>query len=396
MYRRGVNLVASSTYGDNSSSNNTGDEGLILGAQPVQVVEAPKYDTRGNFMYWYYGDDSATFKIGVTAADPPVSNEIFVQTSAAFTGVTSADNYYIRVGGENMVGFFNLTSFGVDYRYFINDSWTDWVVIYHAGNSVSNNFDFDINDFQSNTLYEYRAFVNSGSNNYMGETLQFTTEQLQIVPSVETRIGDSDVSSINNTGGLNIIGREMIEYYGMQYKCTGDVSNGYSAQQPSFMSMASPITISDDHNKNVFMIPRGGGNDSVTCMMCCGGVDTITEMSAGDCYGLTLGWNVGSPISSIFKSHSVNVICNGTSMYSCAINTKSAITCSGTFDPFIVKHGDDIGVSVFSSAETTKELPSTTRVYLSNVSAGIGKFNIVDDNDGRLNYIQSKTTSVCI
>lgn len=184
MYKRGVNLFSS-------------------GSTAI--------DMRGIPMLQYLGDDGSQFLIN-QEVPAPVPPTLFVNTISGTSGIGSIDN----TGGNAISSFNILTEYGMQFRTGITGNWQQ---LTFSGSLPADNFNTSITGLLQNTQYQYRAFVESGIYGYTGNTLQITTAMSAITPSIITRpaIG-TGVDSINNTGGINIIGYQQIQNYAMEYR----------------------------------------------------------------------------------------------------------------------------------------------------------------------------------
>jgi len=189
MYRRGVNL-----YGEDTT----------------------EFDSRGNAMYLYMGEDGSIFRI----AQPNEETQptLYVET---IQGIWIESVMKISTGGMNIIGTEILTSYGLEYRK-VESGTEPWIGIELNVPLTTNNYSITLADVEYGQTYEYRAIVRSGIYGYTGETLQTIIPLPNVVPEIFTKIGTAGEFSIA-TGGINIIGWENADYYGMQYRRLGDV-----------------------------------------------------------------------------------------------------------------------------------------------------------------------------
>lgn len=129
--------------------------------------------------------------------------------------------------------------------------------------------------------------------------------------------------------------------------------------------------------KPVYMTCATGGCQTATYELGCANLDTTSDMSAGECYSLSIGWSMSNAGYSQSMQHMLCVDCNGSTIYSCDIDTNNAKTCSGLFTPIIVRHGDSIKFTTESEAPSTSvTAPVLTSIYLNSVTNISGNFGI--------------------
>ena len=208
MYKRGVNLYA-------SGSTTT--------------------DVRGNPMFQYFGDDGSQFLIAQSAAPlPPVPPVLYVDTVSGTSGIGSIINF----GGNNIncsTGLNQITEYGVQYRVSVGDPW---LIVNELGAPTVDNFVMSAPDLLENTTYMYFAYIKSGAYYYPGNVLYIKTLAKPIVLFIETKPGTMGVYSIDS-GGINITGGTLAEWYGMQYRPICHVINDI---QVSPMALNIPAT----------------------------------------------------------------------------------------------------------------------------------------------------------
>jgi hypothetical protein len=116
----------------------------------------------------------------------------------------------------------------------------------------------------------------------------------------------------------------------------------------------------------------------------------VDNVGINDCYGLTLGWYTIHPKSNIDLNHMICVTCNNDLIFKHDTLNKTAKYEAGLIPMFNVKHGDDIDITVISSAELISGVSSATSVYISNVVNIIGDFEVGNPN----NYMVSVKADV--
>lgn len=201
-------------------------------------------DMRGNPLVQYLGDDGSKFQIvqGTIAPPPPPPTQLFVETKSGITGS-------LITGGKNIIGFEELSEYGIDYKrinlypsypyggsvpiglenllegidYEIIDLPDDWVRISEAGPLAINDFTMTLTGLAEDADYQYRAFVKSPSTGYTGNTLLVHTPPPPLPePSLQTSTPDGETTTeIQLTGGRNIVRYADVQYYAMQYREVG-------------------------------------------------------------------------------------------------------------------------------------------------------------------------------
>ena len=201
-------------------------------------------DLRGNTLLQYLGTDGATFSIINGDPPPPPPTQLYVETTPAIEGS-------IITGGKNIIGFDELSEYGIDYKqtypypyggalpiglenllegidFEIEPMTDNWIRISQPGPLVANNFSMTITGVGYDTTYDYRAFVESLSTGATGNTLTITTlpeppppYQLSTVPAYSSSV---DQTGIYETGGQNVVGGSEVDYYGMQFREQGDTT----------------------------------------------------------------------------------------------------------------------------------------------------------------------------
>ena len=167
----------------------------------------------------YVGDDGSLFLIPQEATVISPS----VQTRLATSTTTNRIN---TTGGINVVMWNSVTSYGMEYRM---KNTSDWIVIVpfpgpYGNTLVTNQFTMSIFNLQPDTEYEYRAFIDIGSERYYGEILEIKTQEVQIPDPTLNTIQGNEITNVNgasiiqNTGGINITRGDEVINFGMQYK----------------------------------------------------------------------------------------------------------------------------------------------------------------------------------
>ena len=223
-YKRGVNLYASG-----STSATT--------------------DMRGNPMFQYLGDDGSQFLITQpTTPPPPPVPVLYVDTVSGTSGIGIITN----TGGMNVscsTGLNQITEYGVQYRAFSGDPWS---TVFEAGAPIVNSYSISIPDLLENTTYMYQAYVKSGTYIAYGQLYSITTLAIPIIPGLYTKLGTASATTINS-GGINITGGTIADWYGMQYQVVSAVTYNILIN-PITLSMPATCTTC---SINVTQIPQG-------------------------------------------------------------------------------------------------------------------------------------------
>jgi len=236
----------------------------------VNVSDGTTTDLRGNPLLQYLGTDGATFSIvQEILAPPPPPTQLYIETTPAIEGS-------VITGGRNIIGFNELTEYGIDFRlynpypsypyggsipigldnlleginYDIELLADNWTRISQTGPLAVNNFTMTIDGVEYSTTYQYRAFVESLSTGATGNTLLFTTSAAPPPPyQLSTRIADSvGQNDIYDTGGYQINGFGVIDYYAMQYRVQGTSVWNLEPAPPSLGPLGSNNWYQDIEN----------------------------------------------------------------------------------------------------------------------------------------------------
>jgi len=193
-------------------------------------------DMRGNDLVQFFGDDGSKFQIvQQILPPPPPPTQLYVETTLGVLGS-------LTTGGKNIIGYEELSKYGIDYKkinyyystsepiglenltegidFEVEDVGNDWTRISDTDPLTLNHFSMTLTGLEYDTDYQYRAFVQSPSTGYTGNTRLIHTPVAPLPPpSIETTIATSVTqTTIVATGGQNIVRYGDIQYYAMQYR----------------------------------------------------------------------------------------------------------------------------------------------------------------------------------
>jgi hypothetical protein len=83
----------------------------------------------------------------------------------------------------------------------------------------------------------------------------------------------------------------------------------------------------------------------------CGCLRSVAAMSAGECYGVCIGYNIYKAASDTPYEEYVAIICNSTTIRCCSIIEQTTASANGIFTAFNVCHGDDVHVVTFAEID---------------------------------------------
>lgn len=185
----------------------------LFSKQKFTYKRGVNHPNNNRTIFEYLGDGGSVFKVlqkeGVVVIPE-------VQTIES----EDIDVYAINnTGGENIVMFESVESYGMEIRLGTSGSWTKQPIPAYDTTLIVDNFSHDITGLSANATYQYRAFIVIQSTEYYGEAITITTLPIPIVtPSIDTKTGTAGFTNISGTGGENIKRYGDIQYYGMQYK----------------------------------------------------------------------------------------------------------------------------------------------------------------------------------
>jgi len=296
------------------------------------------YEYRAYIISGVYGYTGNTLQITIPA--PAVTPSI--HTCQGTANVFSIDN----TGGKNIVRYADAQYYGMQYR--------------EVGSSTE---DIQISPTVLNVpatiTFSDISVIGSSLNTYTitkAPTLTWIVTDAPIPPSPTGTINQITVAS--NSGAA----RSGIVCYTPTIGTTKQVSICQASGLPTL--------------NYVSMECVAGGDKQPLSELACGEITSVIPVGVSECYSITLNWGGTNPAAGFPISHRMNLYCNGNNICSFAYSTKLAKICGGTWNPILVKHGDVIGVDVYSDAQTILGLPSTTSIGISNVVNGIGNFAI--------------------
>ena len=198
----------------------------------VANTENLNFDLRGNPVVQYLGNAGSVFQIIQGALPPPpppppVPPEMYVETTPGVLGS-------LITGGRNILNYDEVIEYGIEYRKTTTNNWIKSTL---TTSLTQNSFTLTLTDLDEGATYQYRAFVESVTSGFTGNTLSATTPPPPLpTPSVETKRGGTTFvyeypqgsgdyyGLIPSTGGDNIVRYADVQYYGMQYKKVNDVT----------------------------------------------------------------------------------------------------------------------------------------------------------------------------
>lgn len=177
----------------------------------------------------YFGDDGSKFQIAQEISIPTPPTQLYVETIPGVIGS-------IITGGRNIIGFTELNLYGIEYRTGSNT----WIRMSRTTPLVVDNYSMTLTGLTEDTDYQYRAFVNSTSTGFTGNTLLIHTPSIPLTPSIVSKTGTTEgylsgstyYGKIKNSGGESIIRYADIEYYAVQYRKSGTTTWLYSPALP--------------------------------------------------------------------------------------------------------------------------------------------------------------------
>ena len=223
------------------------------------------FDLRGNSLVQYFGEDGSKFQIvQEILAPPPPPTQLYVETTPGVLGS-------LTTGGRNIIGFDELSEYGVEYRNLdypypygggsepiglqnllegidfeieiLEDYWTR---ISETGPLTVNNFSMTLTGLAEDADYQYRAFVSSPSTGFTGNTRLIHTPAPPLpTPSVYTRFSVIFGNQLSSLGGTSVVRYEDVQYYAVQYRKGTTGAWLYSPFPPA----SGPLTV------NYFGVP---------------------------------------------------------------------------------------------------------------------------------------------
>ena len=298
------------------------------------------YEYRAYIKSGIYGYTANTLQITIPIPTPIIIPSI--HTCQGSANVYSIDN----TGGKNIVRYGDVQYYGMQYRE-IGQSTSDITI---SPTTLSVSSAINICDI---------TVIGDAWNTYTitkDPALTWIVTDAPIPPSLIGTINQITVAS--NSCAV----RSGIVCYTPIIGTTKQVSVSQASGLPAL--------------NYVSMSCVAGGDKQPLYELACSNISSAIPVGVGECYSIMLNWGGTNPAAGFPLTHRMNVYCNGNNIYSCVYSSKLAKTCGGTWGPILVKHGDSIGVDVYSDAQTILGLPSTTSMGISNVTNGIGNFAI--------------------
>jgi hypothetical protein len=181
---------------------------------------------------------------------PPAPPVLFVQTIIGTPGSIK------NTGGFNIVGYENVTEYGVEYK---TTGATDWIRVKVGTTLAVNTFSYTITGTTSSTAYNYRAYIRVNNNEYIDHSNDGNAIHTLpapppppppppvISPSVLTTLGVAGIGRIDNTGGNTIPANVFIavEKYGMKYKLSSlaDVPQNWTLSPA--VALSGPLAVNN-------------------------------------------------------------------------------------------------------------------------------------------------------
>jgi hypothetical protein len=301
--------------------------GLTVGTQ----YEYRAYIKSG--IYEYFGN-SMTITIPVPLATP------YIETKIGTTGVNTINN----TGGMNIIRYGDAEYYGMQYRE-LGASTAD-ICISPTLLNLSNSSSVNNISVTGDTWNTYTTCINP--------LYSWITAASPIPPSPTGTINQLTVAA--NSGDARIGVVCYVPLYGTTKQVVINQATGLSPQNIVEMKCCT------------------GGFAYQLSGLSCGRVDSFTPVAYNECYSTTLYWYASHPAAGIALMSCLDVYCNGNSIYSCMFSSKLAKTCSGTWGPILVKYGDDIGVRVYTDAQSITGAPSIAAITIQSVTNGVGNF----------------------
>ena len=212
-------------------------------------------------MLQYFGDDGTTFKIiqSDILPPPPPPTILYVETTEGVLGS-------IITGGENIIGYDELGDYGkygIDYKKTTETNWIRISELNITTPLTVNHFTTILTGLDEDSVYQYRAFIESQSTGATGNTRTIhTPPPPPLTPEIETKTGHTAGyydgttyhGKIISSGGKDIVRYGDIQYYAIQYRISGNPTWSYEPSPPA----SGPLAV------NNFTIPEINNLDADT------------------------------------------------------------------------------------------------------------------------------------
>lgn len=205
----------------------------------------------------YLGDDGSMFM--VLQGEPPIIAVPPTVITAPITNILQTT----ATGGGNVTsdGGSPVLSRGVVWDFSPNPTIAGDKTNDGTGTGI---FSSSITGLLPSTLYYVRAYAINAAGYSYGNEFNFTTADAIITPSITTKPATSmGQTTINNTGGINIVSFALIDYYNMQY--SGTTTGGWVSTTPlvgplgvnNFTMTISGLTQNTKYNYRARMVVSG-------------------------------------------------------------------------------------------------------------------------------------------
>ncbi len=405
------------------------------------------FDMRGKPMVQYLGDDGSQFVLGQEAEPAPIV--LHVDTKFGTPGTLGPGMGFIQsTGGLLISGYTNVTNYGMAYRDILGSpAWLCSPNPFFTTPLSGDSFLTVISNLTEGANYLYKAVVKAGTLSASGDTFlaHIPVTPPPPPPSLKTKAGTPTPFTIGNTGGINIVCWEDIQWYGMQYRPIGSVSSNIFKISPTGLTYTSAgglqnVSISGSTSTSFVInkapamswitteapepllptgilhgitasVNAGSARNGLICYtpitgvitgatkcvcvtqsapaviskainICslgssvgfdCGCLVSTPSMTAGQCYLATLCWCLCKGSSTLPESMDMCILCNGATIYSCAVGGKTARNCNGTVGPRCVDSNDNI--VIITEVDTSIALSTAkSSVCISTISGGVGTF----------------------
>jgi hypothetical protein len=117
--------------------------------------------------------------------------------------------------------------------------------------------------------------------------------------------------------------------------------------------------------------------ESTTCMCCCGCLSYSPTRPTNDCYYPSFCWYLCKSATAIALASCVQILCNGTCIYCCVINSKSLLSCTGSFALRCVDYNDCINIITLAQRDSaTGGCYAYADVFMCAITQCVGSYAI--------------------